>query len=456
MTLTGKDIAAAIGGRCLSGADRRCTGISTDTRTLGQGNLFVALRGESFDGHAFIHQAIDKGAAGVVVEEGWDGWLQGHIVVEVPDALHALGSLARAHLAPLPAARIAITGSNGKTGTKEMAAFALAAYGAVTRTRGNFNNLVGLPLTAFEVGSTDAFAVFEMGMNRPGEIARLAEIVQPRVGLVTAVAEAHLEGLGSIDAVARAKGELYQALGKDAVAIVNARDAWCVRAAEGTKARVLRVGVGKGADVSVEGIRRTGVAGFAATLHLGGKPFDLRLRALGRHEVWNAALAVAVLDALGLDPAAGIAALERYAGMPGRLAWRVTAAGVNVIDDAYNANPASMRAALETLAEVGQGARRIAVLGDMRELGGSAAALHERIGQTAAELDTDVLLAVGSYADEVARGFGDGVVTAGDCADILDTLTKMVRPGDWVLVKGSHSMHMERAVAALLGDGGAQ
>lgn len=456
MNWTGQDVARITGGRVVGGAARKCSGVSTDSRTLGRSQLFVPLVGDRFDGHDFVGDALARGCAGAIVQAGQSLDLGGLIHVEVEDTLHALGELARAHLAALDLTVIAITGSNGKTSTKEMCAVMLSAYGQVLRNPGNFNNLIGLPLTAFQATTSHDFAVFEMGMNRPGEIARLTEIACPRVGLITQIAAAHLEGLITIDGVTWAKGELYCGLDSDAVAVVNANDPNVVRASGGIAASTVTVGAGPGVDVAVEGIRRKGVAGLTAMIVVRGKSYDLALRTLARHDVWNAALGVGVLAALGLDPAPGLEALQRHQGVQGRLQWRVTPGGVNVIDDTYNANPASVRAALETLAEVGGDGRRIAVLGDMLELGDDAPALHEQVGTAAADMDVDRLFVVGGFARHVAAGFMDdeSVFVAGDCADIIAPVRRLVKPGDWVLVKGSRGMRMERLVGALMGEGG--
>jgi len=448
---TGADVSTVTGGALKSGAKRRCTGISTDTRTLRPGELFVPIVGERLDGHAFIEKAMERGACGCLSQPGQSPDVGDRVNVVVPDTLAALGDLAADHLAKLRTRVIGITGSNGKTSTKEMLAVMLGAYGNVTANPGNFNNLIGLPLTAFEVSDANDFAVLEMGMNRPGEIARLTEIAKPSVGLITSIAAAHLEGLISLDGVMWAKGELYCGLADDAVAVVNARDPQVVRAAEGIAAKTITVG-SKDVDVAVEGIRRTGVAGFSATVNVRGKRYDLRLRAMGRHDVWNAALAVGALVALGLDPGPGLKALQKQtAGLGGRLTWKFSKAGVNVIDDSYNANPASMRAALTTLAEVAGADRKIAVLGDMLELGDGAPGFHEEIGALAADLDVHTLFVAGRFAADVAAGYlEDSVVVAADAAELVSKVTAMVRPGDWVLVKGSRGMRMERVVHALL------
>jgi UDP-N-acetylmuramoyl-tripeptide--D-alanyl-D-alanine ligase len=454
VNLSGARIEEKTGGVLVRGADVVCTGVSTDTRSLSTGDLFVPLVGEHFDGHDFLEKAVAAGARGCLAQPGYsaDDRVGGEgLLVIVPDTLHALGEVARAYLEGTSARVVGITGSNGKTTTKEMTAAALSAYGQVHATHGNFNNLIGLPQTAFEVRPHHEFAVLEMGMNQTGEIARLTEIACPDVGLITSVAAAHLEGLGTVQGVARAKGELFAGLGPDAVAVINTRDKHIKRLAEGLSCKTLTVGTGPDVDISVEGLRRNGVAGFFASLVIGGETYDLRLRALGRHDVYNAALAIGVVVALGLDPRPGLDALFAYQGLSNRLSWKVTPTGVNVIDDTYNANPASMRAALQTLVEVAPPGRKIAVLGDMLEMGEGAAEFHEEIGMLAADLDVDILVAVGPNGPVMAAGYGDDALSANDASLVLDQVVGVARSGDWVLVKGSRGMRMERVVAALMG-----
>ena len=451
MNWSGRDLARITGGALVAGGDHACTGVSTDTRTLGPGQLFIPLVGERFDGHDFIEKAVAMGCAGCLVQAGRKVELGSLVHVEVPDTLRALGDIASAHLELLSAPVVAITGSNGKTSTKELTATVLGAYGRVAKNRGNFNNLVGLPLTLLEVTEQDDFVVVEMGMNAPGEIARLTEIADPDIGVVTTIDAAHLHGVGSIEGVARAKGELFAGLGPGACAVVNALDRRVRALADHIDAQVLCVGTGD-VDVSIEGIRRTGVAGLTASIRIQGRSHKLELRALGQHEVYNAGLALGVAVGLGLDPVPGLRALAQHTGVPGRLQWKVTTTGVNVIDDTYNANPGSMRAALKTLAEVAQTDRRIAVLGDMLELGPDATALHEDIGAFAADLEVDYLFACGEHAGAVVAGFmseTDNTVIADDAAELAAPLLDVVRPGDWVLVKGSRGARMERLVEAL-------
>jgi UDP-N-acetylmuramoyl-tripeptide--D-alanyl-D-alanine ligase len=452
---TGQEVARITGGNLRSGAETTVTGVSTDSRTVQPGQLFVPLVGEHHDGHRFITDAVARGCGGYLAQPGCvvDPEQKTLAQVVVPDTLQALGDLAADHLGRARAATVAITGSNGKTSTKEMLALALGAYGVVAKNPGNHNNLIGLPLAALSVTDECDYVVLEMGMNRPGEIGRLTEIVQPDVGVVTTIAAAHLEGLHTLEGVTWAKGELFAGLSSSACAVVATYDTNIRRIAEGIDARTLTVGE-NGADVAIEAIRRTGVGGYSAKVSIGEQSYTLRLRTLARHEVWNAALVVGVLAALGLDPAPGIAALAHYQAVEGRICWRVSPRGVNVIDDTYNANPASMKSALRSLGEVALGARTIAVLGDMLEMGGQAPAYHEEVGRFAAELGVDYLFAVGTFAEAIVRGFGSSDChEAADCQDVLEPLCSLVEPGDWVLVKGSRGMRMERAVNALALEG---
>ena len=450
MMWTGQQIRHITGGVLLGGGDSVCKGVSTDSRTIKSGELFVAIAGEQFNGHQYVKDALGRGCCGCLIHEEVDAVFDKQVQMSVSDTLKALGDLAHAHLQKLALPVIAVTGSNGKTGTKEIIANALSAYGSVARNPGNFNNLIGVPISAFGVDDSHDYAVLEMGMNQPGEIARLAEIAAPKVGLVTSVACAHLEGLGSIEDVARAKGELYQSLDSDSVAVVNQNDSWAASAAVGTKARIVNVGTQSDADVVCHAIRRKGVAGLMATLHIDGKAYDLNLRGLGRHEIWNAALAMGVVVGLGLDPEPALLAIEQGSSIGGRLQWTVNNVGVNIIDDSYNANPGSTVAALDTLVEVAAGARTIAVLGDMLELGPDAAKMHRDVAYHAADLDVDMLFCADEFSGQMVQAFGsDKVFTVSDCSELLEVLKETVQPGDWVLIKGSRGMRMERAVVAL-------
>jgi UDP-N-acetylmuramoyl-tripeptide--D-alanyl-D-alanine ligase len=458
MKLTCHDVAAAVHG-VLHGPNALVNGVSTDTRALTAGQLFVPLRGPNFDGHAFIDAAFATGAAASLVAGDCERRLDDHrVYIEVPDTQVALGELGRAWALRVGATRVAITGSNGKTTTKDLVALVLAAYGPTHKTWGNHNNLIGLPLTLLSMVEGTRFAALEMGMNAPGEIAALTRLGVPHIGLVTSIGAAHLEGLGSIEGVAAAKGELFLGLARGATAIVNAFDPRVAQLPVAPGVKRLVVGPKPGADLLLSRITREGTAGFSAVLTIGAENHKLSVRSLARHDVVNAALAVAVVHALGLPLGPALGALASASPEPaakrGRLGWVRTGSGVNIIDDTYNANPASMRAAVEALCEVSAGVRRFAVLGDMLELGDGASALHRDIGMLASDLGVDALFAVGRYSDDYASGYdGDKVICGGDVPEILDQLLMTVKKGDWVLVKGSRGARMERVVEALIDAG---
>ncbi|MEK7705318.1 MAG: UDP-N-acetylmuramoyl-tripeptide--D-alanyl-D-alanine ligase [Myxococcota bacterium] len=433
--------------------------VATDTRSLPPASLFVALRGERFDGHDFAAAAVAAGARALLVDREGDARCEslGAPRLVVQDTLRALGDLAsfvrRQHAGRV----VAITGSNGKTTTKELVAAVLAAVSSVHKTIGNLNNLVGLPLTLLAWPNETRWAVVEMGMNHLGEIARLTEIATPDVGVITNVAPAHLAGLGSVDAVARAKGELYAGLGATATAIVNADDPLVQGIAVpllGQQKR-LRFGWARGADVRIERYVPT-AQGSRVMLELEGAPVELHLPLFGTHNAVNAAAAAAAAWALGVDRDVIASGMGNVRVPGGRL--RViaeTRRRIGVIDDTYNANPHSMHAAFAALAERGTG-RRVAVLGDMLELGDSAAALHREVGRSAAVAGLDWVVSFGELAEAVAEGArraGAEATVAASLEDLLALLDRGLVAGDWVLVKGSRGMRMERVVDHLMAEG---
>jgi len=451
MTWTATQIAAACGGKLYGSGELIAKVVATDTRRLSQTSeaLFVGLQGPSFNGDDFAPGALRSGATGVLVHDGRVPDLgPNQFAIEVEDTLFALGGLARTHLATLDTTVIAITGSNGKTTTKEMTAAALEAYGTVLKNPGNHNNRIGLPLTVLQATPAIDYLVLELGMNEFGEIERLTEICNPDVGAVVSIGAAHLEGVGSLDGVIQAKGELYQNLRADAVAVVPSDDANVVQAAKGTKASVIDVGTHADA-VRMGPIRRRGIAGLSSRLTIEKRTYELDIRTLARHDLRNGALVAGILHGLGLDVAAGTRVLERHPGVNGRVDW-VVSRGINIIDDTYNANPSSVAAALRTLGEVSGHSRSIAVLGDMLELGDNAGELHRDVGVLAADVGVDVLYAIGQYNQDVAAGYyGDTIVCASDADEISHHLASYAKAGDWILVKGSRGMKMERVVHAL-------
>lgn len=439
--------------------------VGTDSRSLPPDSLFVALRGDRFDGHQFVDTAVGAGARAVMVDAAspWREKSAGVPRLVVQDTLRALGDVAsyarRLHGKPL----VAVTGSNGKTTTKELLAAVLTAGGApVHKTHGNLNNLIGVPLTLFAWPDNAWAGVVEMGMNAPGEILRLTEIAAPTVGLITNVAAVHLEGLGTVEGVAQAKGELFTALGSDGVAVVNADDPLIssVSLAGLAEQRQLRFGASSGCDVQVVSCRNV-PQGLALELRLDNQLRSFTLGLFGEHNGLNAAGALAAGLALGLDidrMIDGLAAVEVPGGRM-RVLRHVKVSSdltVHLIDDTYNANPASMRAAFAAQASLADTARRVVVIGDMYELGDDAAALHEETGRSAARGGAMWVLSLGELAHDVARGARSAGAKAdafGDLEALWQALRAGLRGGDWVLVKGSRGMRMERVVQRLRGEG---
>ncbi|NTV13992.1 MAG: UDP-N-acetylmuramoyl-tripeptide--D-alanyl-D-alanine ligase [Desulfobulbaceae bacterium] len=455
------EVVTATGGRLLgAAASGGFSGISTDTRKLTPGDLFVALSGENFDGGAFVAEAVAKGAAGVVVA-GEPLLPLAVPVVVVADTLQALGDLAAWRRRRMVGLRvIGITGSSGKTTVKEMTASILARQYTILKTGGNFNNLVGLPLTLLPVTPQHQLAVLEMGMNRPGEIARLTEIAAPDLACITNIQGAHLLGLADIGGVARAKEELFAGLAPAATMVVNLDDP-LVRALVGRYAqKKITFGLHRQAQVRATYVRADVAAGIAFTLNIGAEKVRVRLRCLGRHNVINALAAAALAHGAGAglaDIAAGLAAFTPY---DKRFQVEELPEGVRVVNDTYNANPSSMLAALATVAEQRRGQRAVAVLGDMLELGDEAGAAHREIGAAVARLGFAGLFAYGDMAGEmVAAARAAGM--AGDCCrayhdknEIVVQLKKLMQNGglavgDWLLVKGSRGMKMETVIGAL-------
>ena len=428
--------------------------VSTDTRALGAGSLFVALRGENFDGHDYVPQAVAAGTRAVLVDTPPDEAKIPALIV--PETLGALGAIANAHRRSFPGPVIAITGSNGKTTTKELCADILEAGGvSLRRTPGNLNNHIGLPLSILGLGDTHRALVVELGMNHPGEIDQLAAIAEPSIGAITQVARAHLGPMGSLEAIAQAKGELLDHIGPDGVAVLNADDERVMGQAARSAGRVVRFGFA--AESEYRAVPLTGRR-FRLESPAGEREIEMRLP--GRHLVSDGLCAAACADQSGLLGSKTLDAignaLENYRGSSGRLMLREGRSGVVVLDDSYNANPRSMRAALETLEAMRGQQRSIAVLADMLELGPQAPQLHTEVGTLAGQHGVDIVIGVGEFAGalcDAARGAGcPEVVRAEDALAANAALDKRVRSGDVVLVKGSRGMRMERTVDALLGD----
>jgi len=431
-------------------------GVSTDTRTLPPGALFVALKGERFDGHDFVAEAFQRGAAAALVS--WQVSAPGPLIL-VPDTLVALGAIAASHRGTLGTKVIAVTGSIGKTTTKEMVWAILSQGWRVTRTPGNYNNEIGVPLALLELEEFHRAAVIEVAMRGRGQIGYLARMARPEIGVVTNVGVSHLELLGSREVIAEAKAELVEALPEDGTAVLNADDEFFDFLKRRSRAEVVSFGRRASATVRTD---RVEVAADGSVRFLLRGPWgeqELGLRAAGRHQALNAAAAAAAAVAAGAAAdwiAAGLAAFE---GTEMRSRVSQAPGGFTVIDDCYNAAPESMRVALELLADL-PGERKWAVLGDMKELGPLGVEWHREVGELAATLGLAGLIAVGELGRQIAEGargrLAQGeVVEAADNEAAAAAVTERVRPGDVVLVKGSRAMKMEEVVRMLLaGEGG--
>ncbi len=418
-----------------------------DSRNARKGDLFVALRGERADGHNFVADAAAHGAAGAIVERRQEAEIAQYVV---PDALAALQELARQRRAARPRLKVVgVTGSVGKTTTKELTAAVLGSRYRLLKNEGNLNSEIGLPLVLLELTSRHQRAVLEMGMWAPGEIALLCDIAQPEIGIVTNVGPSHLERMGTIEAIADAKAELVEALPREGTAILNADDERAAAMAERTNAHVMTYGLSRQADVRAADIESRGVSGVSFTLQHGDDRAPVYTRLPGRAMVSNAlaAATAGIADGIELDE---VAVALTGARVPLRLATHPGPRGSTIIDDTYNASPASMRAALELLGEMP--GRKIAVLGDMRELGSAEREGHTEVGRLAAQV-ADAIYCVG----ELGRWIGDAAIHAGhgdvhivgDKAEIARELRAQLGPTDVVLLKASRALALETVLRDL-------
>jgi UDP-N-acetylmuramoyl-tripeptide--D-alanyl-D-alanine ligase len=447
------DVGEATGGRLAAGSlDRAIAGVSIDSRTLAPGELFVAIAGPRFDGHDFVADAAARGAAAALVHRDVEA-PPGLAVLAVPDTTAALADLARhvRRLADIPV--VCITGSAGKTTTKDMTASLLATRGAVLKTEGNLNNQFGLPLTLLRLRPEHRTAVLELGMSAPGELRALSAIAQPDIAVITNVGPAHLGFFSSVDAIGDAKAEILEGLRPGGVAVLNGDDPRVRRAGERSGREVVWFGRDRRYDVSAENWRGT-IFGMRFDLRLPGRTVDVALPLAGPHHVANFLAAAAVAFRLGMDPDAIAAGAARIHAAPHRGEVRRLRGGVTLLDDCYNASPDAVEAALVALG-LATGRRRVAFLGDMLELGERAAVLHRELGARLPRR-VDVVVGVGPLAAsllEGARGAGFGAADLhhfADSATAAAAAADLVRAGDAVLVKGSRGMRMERVVDGLV------
>jgi UDP-N-acetylmuramoyl-tripeptide--D-alanyl-D-alanine ligase len=427
------------------------TTICTDSRTMKAGDLFLALHGEKFDGHSFVLEAARRGALGAVIDQPIEGLPQDFCVLRVQNTLYALQRIAGEYRKSLSLQVVCITGSNGKTSTKDLISAVLRERFQITRTEGNLNNHIGLPLTILKARASDQIGVFEIGMNHPGEIAPLAALARPDVAVVTNIGVAHIEHMGSRDAIALEKGALVEALAPSGTVVLNSDDEYSHSIASKTKADAIFCGLSEEAGLRATDLSQD-FSGMKFQLHAFGKTVSAQLPVPGVHMVRNALLAVGVGHSFGMsleEAAAGLANLQLTKG---RLEQKVVR-GIQLLDDTYNANPDSMKAALLTLSQMSTNGRRIAVLGRMGELGVESEHGHRSVGQTASDLGLDCVVTVGDeaalIADEAWRGGVATVVKAKDQDEAVKALRDYARAGDLILVKGSRSSRMERIVEGL-------
>ncbi len=461
MILTLEEILKVTGGNLVRGEGNTFfQGVSTDSRTVAEGDLFIALKGPRFDGHHYASEALKKKAGGVLIEEDKIGDIRSNgnrskAVIAVKDTLAALGDIARDWRRKCGTPVVGLTGSNGKTTTKEMIAACLETTFPVLKTKGNLNNLIGVPLTLLGLTEKERVVVLEMGMNVPGEIRRLTEIAEPDVGLITNIQEVHLEGLGTVERLKEEKGELFRRMRRDGTIVVNQDDPRVADLASDYPGQKITFGTEHPAEVMAKEIRLGGEGGTSFTLILEEEAMEIHLPLLGRHFVPNALAAVAVGCLFGVDVQRIKEALEKVQPFPMRMEIVSLKGGKTLINDAYNANPHSTKLALETLAEAKGEGRAFAVLGDMLELGNFAKEAHEEIGKKVGELSIDFLIAMGEEAPTVVESAArhglpmNRARVVQDHSEAISLLREISQNGDWILVKGSRRMAMEKIAEGL-------
>lgn len=450
------EVIRATGGKLLGGAgDVRFSGISTDSRKILPGELFVAIIGERFDGHKFLGDALAAGAAGAVISELPSGEMPGSPLIHVPDTRQALLGLARWHRMRFEIPVAAITGSTGKTTTKDMAFHVLRQRFRTLRSEANFNNEIGLAQVLLSLSHDVEALVVELGMRAPGEIRDLARAALPSIGAITNVGVTHIERLGSQENIAKAKRELIEELPQSGVAILNADDPYVIEMAPWARGKVLTYGIRKAADLCASDIKDLGISGTGCTFNFRGQRFDVQIPAPGIHHVYDALAASCIGLALGLEPSEIREGLLRFVPSPMRMEVIRLDGDIILINDAYNSNPTSLESSLRTLEAVGAGRRKIAILGDMLELGPIAWDAHVRMGELALAAGVDILITVGECslaASDRAKALGmkeDRVHHYSSNREAASMAAKTMAPGDCILVKGSRGMKMEEIVRAL-------
>jgi len=455
------EVIAATGGTLVRGnPDGVFAGVSSDSREVAEGALFIPLTGERFEGHDFIPAAVEKGAAGVLVQRGKekvpDTAFGGAAVILVDDTLRALGDIAHWWRSGFSIPIVAVTGSSGKTTTKEMIATVAERCGTVLKSKGNYNNLIGLPLTLLKLNTEHAMAVVEMGTNRKGEIGRLAAIADHDIGVITNIGPAHLEGFGSLNAVMEEKGGIVLCMKDSGVAVINRDDPFSVIIGDRWRGRNISFGIEGNAFVRAERIFMRGERGVSFTLTMGGIGRGIDMTIVGRHNIYNALACAAACRGMDIPYDLICEGLSVFRQIPGRMEIHRLKGGGTVIDDTYNANPASVIEALKTLSDLKGKGESVVILGDMLELGEHAVTLHEEVGRAIADSGVGTIILKGDFSEAVAkgaveRGLGEDRIHFVETPDrIIDTLRPLVREGNWILVKGSRGMKMEEFLNVIL------
>lgn len=462
--ITAGEILSPISGTLVSGKQQTILqGVSTDSRNIGPGELFCALKGDRFDGHNFAPMAIERGAAGIVVQKDW--WDSGPdlprltsnsrhpVVITVDDGLKALGDLAGWWRHQHRVRVVAVTGSAGKSTTKEMTSGILELDSRTLKNKGNYNNLIGLPLTLLQLREGERNAVLEMGMNHPGEIARLTEISDPDVGIITNVGMAHLEGVGDLMGVVRAKWELAERISPRGKMVINGDDELLKKPASAFQKELITFGLRPKNDVRAAGIRNLGPEGISFDLECQGNSWPIRLKSPGLQNVFNALAASAAALCLNVRVEHIVEGLGSFEGIKGRFAVTRLPGRVMLVDDTYNANPLALKAVVESVqALVDEGGRIIVGLGEMKELGDASVSAHRQAGRWIAELGAHYFLVIGEHGQEMIKGAAESgmpenrmeiVKTHGE---MVKKIREKVKEGDLIFLKGSREMGLEKVV----------
>ena len=451
-----EDVLKATAGNLIAGtSEKTFYGISTDSRLVKKGNLFVALKGEKFDGHDFIKQALQQGAAGIMVsnaESSKNLTDKSVAVIKVADTLIAFGDLAQEWRTRFPITVIGLTGSSGKTTTKEMIAAIIGRKKNIVKTEGNLNNLIGLPQTIFRITGQHELAILEMGTNIRGEIKRLTQIAEPDIGLITNVGPAHLAGFGSIDVVREEKGDLFLNMSPSGTIIVNIDDKAVAFCAERWTGRKVTFSMSPNADVTVNDIKINGIKGMSFNLIIGENTQKVEMKIVGLHHVNNAMAAAATACAVGVDIKTIAEGLAEFRPFSGRMEMIKLNNGSFLLDDSYNANPASVREALMTLKDLKVHHNGYVFLGDMLELGAESEEMHRKIGMLIATIGINALFLQGDFSKVTAAGAIEGGLSPENIFSLsgednsIHYLKENLKKGDWILVKGSRGMKMEKIV----------